>query len=817
MAGYEWHQSAFAGVNNPHSPAGAAALLLSRLPPWHAPVFTTLQWITDYNNWEQVEQLQKVGATTAAALGGARAWAPFAPHAQTLLRLPLDFSMARLPAAVAAAASLARLPRFAGLVRLPTMGSSFVRLPLVARRAVAERLRRSGAGQAVKNSSGEVAMKGGGGGDAGQGAANAVTNHLGKAMSLVSGRGATSNSGRPTHRKPNPHSLMVLPTRIFLRPARRLARSGARMLSRAQAARMQHQQLPQQHARSSHSHMLSPQQAHMKPNSRQTQHPPSQQPQHAQQAQHEGRSGMASAPWGGGADVGRVREGAAAHRMGFGGSVRPPASGGVLQPAAAVHTSQAASRGGTLRAGVGGVQRAAAGSGVLPALGGGASAAAPQAAATAPALSAATAATSGAAAGGAWGAGLPPSATTAAVAASAAAAAAGAPAVCHLHAQRRQRQQRGADVSATGGGIVGGGGGAGTADAAAPNAQAQPQVHSSTFSFARNAPAPASCLLASGGVATAGTLLPLPHSPNHQILQQQEQQQGLNSPTQQQQQQPQLPLQVGLLLGSLALLGKRVCRRPSGDNSTATSSQQLELQQQLQRVQPQPAHKQRCDEDGRCRSGGESRGGSSGGEGSGTDSSSSSRSTHRRQRKGGGAWAAWEELPPRLSVSSPAGIALLPVASRRHGGLMAVGSDAGGGEAGESSRGRGSVGRNGWVWGFKGAAGQGQQPRRHRSVGTPHHVGTSAVQEGTTQHGAGNAAAGATASAASAGATPHHMRAPSPPFSSPSLVAFPAKGSPTDGFLQLHPHQSSHPWVALGHVARALSAVAHQHASRCLL
>eukprot|EP00967_Tisochrysis_lutea_P152408 scaffold298584_cov20-Tisochrysis_lutea.AAC.1 len=130
MAGYEWHQSAFAGVNNPHSPAGkseyapsnaahllaqcptlawgsvtvssfwglvdqvtvdvesqehgittlhpthayqgclmasacvnakpcAAALLLSRLPPWHAPVFTTLQWITDYNNWEQVEQLQK--------------------------------------------------------------------------------------------------------------------------------------------------------------------------------------------------------------------------------------------------------------------------------------------------------------------------------------------------------------------------------------------------------------------------------------------------------------------------------------------------------------------------------------------------------------------------------------------------------------------------------------------------------------------------------------------------------------------------------------------------------------------------------------
>eukprot|EP00983_Pelagomonas_calceolata_P124461 1161108-Pelagomonas_calceolata.AAC.9 len=75
----------------------------------------------------------QVGATTAAALGGARAWAPFAPHAQTLLRLPLDFSMARLPAAVAAAASLARLPRFAGLVRLPTMGSSFVRLPLVAR------------------------------------------------------------------------------------------------------------------------------------------------------------------------------------------------------------------------------------------------------------------------------------------------------------------------------------------------------------------------------------------------------------------------------------------------------------------------------------------------------------------------------------------------------------------------------------------------------------------------------------------------------------------------------------------------------------
>lgn len=208
------YQSTGVSGYNPHSPSGAAALLLpllSRVPPWHAPVFTALQWLTDYDNWEQVEQVQKVGgwtgrllwracvcvnvlhgppwhapihihgavarltdydnweqiervqqmgkcllfcafchapphahlqtlthpqvgATTAAALGGARAWAPFAPHAQTLLRLPLDFSMARLPAAAAAAASLARLPRMAGLARLPTVGSTFVRLPLAARR-----------------------------------------------------------------------------------------------------------------------------------------------------------------------------------------------------------------------------------------------------------------------------------------------------------------------------------------------------------------------------------------------------------------------------------------------------------------------------------------------------------------------------------------------------------------------------------------------------------------------------------------------------------------------------------------------------------
>lgn len=177
----------------------------------------------------------------------------------------------------------------------------------------------------------------------------------------------------------------------------------------------------------------------------------------------------------------------------------------------------------------------------------------------------------------------------------------------------------------------------------------------------------------------------------------------------------------------------------------------------------------------------------------------------RHSRSPGRACDGVHMLPSGQGLLLQPSTGLLPVASRRRA------AETGG-------QGEGAGGRpRGWVWGRRRPAscepprpaqseqaGAGDQPPLWSTPAAWLRAPASALASVPPA-----AADGAAPKAQGGGGTSSG--------GAPALPAVAAKAAGSLLQIHLHPHQAAHPWAALGHVARALTAVAHQHASRCLL